>query len=127
MLKDITIGQYYKEDSLIHRLDPRVKLFAVLIYVITLFMHKAPATYVMSLLFLIITIKISKVPVKYILRGLKEGSSDLYVIHEDQYQIIPISILKLGALSTSFTFDWGRLSNKFLQKGSGQLFIWEAV
>ena len=34
MLKDITIGQYYKEDSLIHRLDPRVKLFAVLIYVI---------------------------------------------------------------------------------------------
>ena len=50
MLKDITIGQYYKEDSLIHRLDPRVKLFAVLIYVITLFMHKAPATYVMSLL-----------------------------------------------------------------------------
>ena len=71
MLKDITIGQYYKEDSLIHRLDPRVKLFAVLIYVITLFMHKAPATYVMSLLFLIITIKISKVPVKYILRGLK--------------------------------------------------------
>ena len=71
MLKDITIGQYYKEDSLIHRLDPRVKLFAVLIYVITLFMHKAPATYVMSLLFLIITIKISKVPVKYILRGFK--------------------------------------------------------
>ena len=61
MLKDITIGQYYKEDSLIHRLDPRVKLFAVLIYVITLFMHKSPATYVMSLLFL----------VKYILRGLK--------------------------------------------------------
>ena len=55
MLKDITIGQYYKEDSLIHRLDPRVKLFAVLIYVITLFLHKAPATYVMSLLFLIIT------------------------------------------------------------------------
>ena len=77
MLKDITIGQYYKEDSLIHRLDPRVKLFAVLIYVITLFMHKAPATYVMSLLFLIITIKISKVPVKYILRGLK----DQYVIY----------------------------------------------
>ena len=70
MLKDITIGQYYKEDSLIHRLDPRVKLFAVLIYVITLFMHKSPATYVMSLLFLVLTIKISKVPVKYILRGL---------------------------------------------------------
>ena len=87
MLKDITIGQYYKEDSLIHRLDPRVKLFAVLIYVITLFMHKAPATYVMSLLFLIITIKISKVPVKYILRGLKSNCSDLIILCNDQYVI----------------------------------------
>ena len=51
MLKDITIGQYYKEDSLIHRLDPRVKLFAVLIYVITVFMHNEPATDVMTLFF----------------------------------------------------------------------------
>ena len=56
--------------------------------------------------------EVTKTSSSYILRGLKEGSSDLYVIHEDQYQIIPISILKLGALSTSFTFDWGRLSNK---------------
>ena len=70
MLKDITIGQYYKEDSLIHRLDPRVKLFAVLIYVITLFMHKAPATYVMSLLFLIIS-----------------NCSDLIILCNDQYVI----------------------------------------
>lgn len=56
--------------------------------------------------------EVTKTSSSYILKGLKEGSSDLYVIHEDQYQIIPISILKLGALSTSFTFDWGRLSNK---------------
>ena len=81
MLKDITIGQYYKEDSLIHRLDPRVKLFAVLIYVITLFMHKSPATYVMSLLFLVLTIKISKVPVT------QSNCSDLVVLCDDQYAI----------------------------------------
>jgi energy-coupling factor transport system permease protein len=71
MLRDITIGQYYKADSVIHRLDPRVKLFATMIYVITLFLHKSPATYAMSLLFLIITVGLSSVPISYIVRGLK--------------------------------------------------------
>ena len=40
MLKDITLGQYYQTESLIHRLDPRVKLSGTLIYVITLFFYK---------------------------------------------------------------------------------------
>ncbi len=56
--------------------------------------------------------QVTKTSSSYILRGLKEGSSDLYIIHNNQYQIIPISILEIGALSDSFTFDWGRLSNK---------------
>ena len=34
MLRDITLGQYYPADSVIHKLDPRVKLFATLIYII---------------------------------------------------------------------------------------------
>ena len=33
MIRDITIGQYYKADSVIHRLDPRVKLMGTLIFV----------------------------------------------------------------------------------------------
>ena len=37
MLRDITLGQYYQSDSVIHKLDPRVKLFAVMMFVITLF------------------------------------------------------------------------------------------
>ena len=32
MLRDITLGQYYQTDSLIHRLDPRVKLVATIVY-----------------------------------------------------------------------------------------------
>ena len=59
MLRDITIGQYYRADSLLHRLDPRVKLFGTLVYVITLFLHKSPVNYVMSLIFLITVIAIS--------------------------------------------------------------------
>ena len=37
MLRDITLGQYYPADSVIHKLDPRVKLFGTLIYIISLF------------------------------------------------------------------------------------------
>ena len=38
MIRDITIGQYYQADSVIHRLDPRVKLMGTLIFVISLFL-----------------------------------------------------------------------------------------
>ena len=34
MFKDITLGQYYQTDSLLHRLDPRVKLVGTLVYII---------------------------------------------------------------------------------------------
>ena len=37
MLRDITLGQYYPADSVIHKLDPRVKLFATMLYIISLF------------------------------------------------------------------------------------------
>ena len=40
MLRDITLGQYYPADSVIHKLDPRVKLFATFIYIISLFCFK---------------------------------------------------------------------------------------
>lgn len=37
MLRDITLGQYYPADSILHRLDPRVKFVGTLVYVISLF------------------------------------------------------------------------------------------
>ena len=43
MIRDITIGQYYPADSVIHKLDPRVKLFSTMIYIIALFMFKGIA------------------------------------------------------------------------------------
>lgn len=38
MIKDITIGQYYQAESIIHRLDPRVKLMGTLVFIISLFL-----------------------------------------------------------------------------------------
>ena len=71
MIRDITIGQYYQVDSIIHRLDPRVKLLATLIYVVSLFVTNSPVGYAIAILFLVGCIALSKVPAKYVLKGLK--------------------------------------------------------
>lgn len=71
MLRDITIGQYYSAESIIHKLDPRVKLFGVLIFIISLFAFGNIVSYSIATVFLGICIVLSKVPFKYIIRGLK--------------------------------------------------------
>lgn len=71
MIRDITIGQYYPEQSVIHRLDPRVKLFTTMIYVIALFSYKGIAGLAVITAFLVFCIKLSKVPFSYIIKGLK--------------------------------------------------------
>ncbi len=70
MIKDITLGQYYQTDSVIHRMDPRFKLTATLMYIISLFISRSPYVYIVALLFLIIAISVSKVPLKFILKGM---------------------------------------------------------
>ncbi len=71
MIRDITLGQYYPADSVIHRLDPRVKLVATIAYVVSLFLAKGVAGYVVATLFLASMIRLSKVPFSFMVRGLK--------------------------------------------------------
>ena len=71
MIRDITIGQYYPVDSVIHRLDPRVKLMGTLLYIVSLFLFDSFWGYLLVLLFLSSVIIASKVPFSYISRGLK--------------------------------------------------------
>ena len=71
MFRKITIGQYYYTDSVIHRLDARVKLFLTLIYIISLFLINYWVGYVIAAGALVVYIANSHVPFKYILRGLK--------------------------------------------------------
>lgn len=71
MIRDITIGQYYPADSILHRLDPRVKLNGTLLYIISIFLFDTFYGYIAVTVFLASVIKMSKVPIKYILRGLK--------------------------------------------------------
>ncbi len=71
MLRDITLGQYYQTDSIIHRLDPRVKITATLLFLVSLFIVDNFIGYIIAAVFLAVVIKLSKVPVKFIFKGMK--------------------------------------------------------
>ena len=71
MLRDITIGQYYQTESVIHKLDPRVKIGGTLIYIISLFLFENVWGYVLAALFLALVIKLSNVPFRFMVRGMK--------------------------------------------------------
>ncbi|MBQ7801161.1 MAG: energy-coupling factor transporter transmembrane protein EcfT [Oscillospiraceae bacterium] len=71
MLKDITLGQYFPGNSVIHRLDPRTKLIMLVVYIVALFLAVSWVSYGVMLLFLIGSIKISAIPLKSIVRGMK--------------------------------------------------------
>ena len=71
MLRDITLGQYYSSDSLIHKLDPRVKIVAAVLFIIELFLVKTFAGFAVCGVALALVVALSGVPLRFILRGLK--------------------------------------------------------
>lgn len=71
MLRDITLGQYYQTQSIIHRLDPRVKLVGTMVYIISLFLSDQFTGYLIAALFLALVIRASKVPFRFMIRGMK--------------------------------------------------------
>ena len=71
MLKDITLGQYFPGNTIVHRLDPRTKIWMVVMYIVALFTAKWFVSYGIMLIFLISSILLSKIELKTILRGMK--------------------------------------------------------
>ena len=71
MIRDITIGQYYLTDSVIHKLDPRVKVVCTFAYIISLFCFNQLSGYIIAAVFFLCVIKLSKVPFKFVVRGIK--------------------------------------------------------
>ena len=98
MLKDITIGQYFPGHSVLHRLDPRIKMVLTIAYIVLLFLVKNSVGFLVSIVFLGVCYAVAKIPVKLILRSLKP--------------IVPILVFT-GALNLLFVsgehpiFDWG--------------------
>ena len=71
MLRDITLGQYYQTESILHRLDPRVKLVATICYILSLFLVDSVWGYLAAGLFLAVMIRLSHVPFKFMVKGMK--------------------------------------------------------
>ncbi len=71
MIRDFTLGQYYPGKSFLHRLDPRTKLLAAIVYIVALFLAKWFVSYGVVLAFLILIVWISGVPLRVIFKNMK--------------------------------------------------------
>lgn len=101
MLKDISIGQYFPGKSIVHRLDPRIKILLTLTYIVMLFIIRNDSwvnllTFAVSIVFLTIVIVLAKIPFKVIMRSMKP--------------ILPLvlftSILNIFFISGTIIFEW---------------------
>ncbi len=100
MLKDITIGQHYPTGSVVHKLDPRTKIIAVFIFIITLFLVDNFMAYGFVAVFVLTCIMISKIPVKYIIKGLKPLTFIiLFTLVINSFMIAGEIIINIGPLS----------------------------
>lgn len=71
MFRELTIGQYYPIDSIIHKLDPRVKLMGALIFIVTVFLANNIFSIIVVTAFLVTFIALSRVPLSFMLKGLR--------------------------------------------------------
>ena len=71
MLKDITIGQYFPGDSIVHRLDPRIKIIIISLFIMSLFFVNNFIPYIFILGFILMVVSITKIPLKFILKGIR--------------------------------------------------------
>lgn len=71
MIRDITIGQYFPGDTFIHRLDPRIKIIIIGLFIASLFFVNNFYPYILVVGFILAAVQVSKVPLKFILKGLK--------------------------------------------------------
>lgn len=111
MLKDITLGQFFPGNSIVHRLDPRTKLIMTVLYIVMLFSAGGFVSYGLVFLFLCVTVAISTIKPKSLLRGLKPliiiisltGIINLfYTTGEPLVKIWVLTITKEGVVTAFF-------------------------
>lgn len=71
MLKDITLGQFFPGNSIVHKLDPRLKILLIAVLIIMLFVTNTLIAYLLLAAFILLTVYLSKLSIRMILRGLK--------------------------------------------------------
>ena len=70
-LSNITLGQYYPADSVVHRMDPRIKIVLLIALIVAIFLAGNLLAFVPVVVFLIVATKLAKVPMKLMVKGLK--------------------------------------------------------
>lgn len=70
-MKDVTVGQYYPVESPVHRLDPRIKLLAVILYIVAIFFIRKFVGFAVIAVFLLAVILLSRVPLLKVLRSIR--------------------------------------------------------
>ena len=98
MLKDITLGQYFPLDSIVHKMDARYKIIITMIFLVMLFWGQHPTALIAGFLFVIAATALSKIPPKMVIKSLKP--------------IIPILVIT-------------GLLNLFMLDGGDTLFRWK--
>ena len=99
MIRDITLGQFYPGDSVIHRLDARVKIIATLLFIVELFIVDNFIGFVLAAAALGAVILLSKVPFSYIVRGLKPIIMILcFTFALNMFMIDGTVLVRLGSL-----------------------------
>lgn len=71
MLKDVTLGQFFPGNSLLHRLDPRIKIIATVLLILVVFLAKNLLGYGALILLTLLLVAVSGIPVKTILKSIK--------------------------------------------------------
>lgn len=71
MLKDVTLGQFFPGTSLLHRLDPRIKIISVILFIVATFTCKSALSYGILVFILCCMVKISKIHLSTILKSVK--------------------------------------------------------
>ncbi|OHW62453.1 energy-coupling factor transporter transmembrane protein EcfT [Andreesenia angusta] len=111
MIKNITIGQYFPGETLVHRMDPRIKIMSVFIFIISLFFVNRFIAYAPSAILLLAVIAISRIPFKYILKGLKPISVLIAITFfinvfmtkgEVLYRLGPLTATREGLVQAGF-------------------------
>lgn len=97
MLSDITLGQYYPGTSFVHKLDPRTKILATLVFIITVFLAEIPASYLLLLAFIVGVTILSRLPVNLLLKSLKP----LWVII-----LLTLSVHVFNGQGTTVLWQW---------------------
>lgn len=71
MLKDVTLGQFFPGKSILHRLDPRIKIISVILFIIAVFTAKSAVSYGFLVLLLVLMVAVSKISISTVLKSIK--------------------------------------------------------